>query len=272
MKKVKQLAVLNFVFFVIAFAVSNLSQSKIFGGVTNADISNKYPTVFTPAGITFAIWGLIYLSLFGFTIYHLIKAYQADEQAEANQTLLKIGNLFIINNIATTFWVFAFAYEFLLLSMILIVIQLITLLLISIRLNIFDVHKSFNNKLFTQFPLSIYFSWLCVATIANISVYLVSIGFKGNEYFGENEFAMVLVIIAILISFFITTVKRNPFFGLVTVWALYGIQLKRRAIDADQFEFIIKFCFFGIITLTLAAILQWLINLKTSKKRQQNNA
>ena len=260
MKKVKQLAVLNFIFFVIAFAVANLSQLKIFGGVTNADISNKYETVFTPAGITFAIWGIIYLSLFGFTIYHLIKAFKDDEQSEANQQLLKIGNLFIINNVATTFWVFAFAYEYLLLSMILIIIQLITLLMISIKLNIFDIHKTFYNKLFTQFPLSIYFSWLCVATIANISVYLISTGFKGVNNFGETEFTFVVIAVAILISLFITGAKKNPFYALVTIWALYGIQLKRKQIDGVEYEFLIRFCFFGMGLLAIVLLIQWYVN------------
>lgn len=266
MKKIKQLAILNLICFVIAFAAANLSQLKIFGGVTNADISNKYATVFTPAGITFAIWGVIYLSLFGFTIYHLVQAFKHDEKAEANQSILKINYLFIINNLATTFWVFAFVYEYLLLSMILIIIQLLTLLLISIKLNIFDIHKSLTNKVFTQFPLSIYFSWLCVATIANVSLYLVSIGYKGSINFGENEFAIVLISIAILVSLFITGAKKNPFYALITIWALYGIQLKRSLIDKVEYAIIIRLCFFGMGILALVLINQWYINYQNKAK------
>lgn len=147
MKKVKNLAILNLIFYIIAFGVSNLSQLKVFGGLTNAEISNKYDTVFTPAGATFAIWGVIYLSLFGFTIYSVIRAYRDDVHAELSQDLLRIGNLFIINNIATTFWVFAFTYEYILASTVLIIIQLITLLMIFVRSNLFDIAKTFNNKL-----------------------------------------------------------------------------------------------------------------------------
>ena len=32
------------------------------GGYSQADISNMYPTAITPAGFTFSIWSLIYLS------------------------------------------------------------------------------------------------------------------------------------------------------------------------------------------------------------------
>src|SRR6476659_3969956 len=243
MKKVKLLAWFNFIVFTIACAVSNLSQLKLFGGQTNADVSNKYDTVFTPAGITFAMWGVIYLSLFGFTIYHLIKAYREDIHSEASQSILKIGNLFIINNIATTFWVFAFTYEYLFLSMVLIIIQLITLWLIFVNLNLWDVDKSFNNKLFTQFPLSIYFAWLCVANVANISLFLVSIGWSG---FGISEinWAITMIIVVLLITIYIIRFKRNIYFGLVILWAIYGIYLKRMQVDEQLYSNVIETCYF----------------------------
>ncbi len=268
MNKVKTLAILNFVFFFIAFAISNLSQTKMFGGVTNADISNKYETVFTPAGITFAIWGVIYLSLFGFTIYHLVKAFKDDVHSEASQAILKVGNLFIINNIATTFWVFAFTYEYLFLSMVLIIIQLITLLMIFIRLNFWDLNKSFNNKLYTQFPLSIYFAWLCVANVANISLYLVSIGWDG---FGisESDWAISLIIIVTLISVYIVGFKRNVFFGLVVFWAFYGIFLKRMTIDPKEFQQVIRFCLYGMMFIFLVLITTVFKNWRY-KKREVN--
>lgn len=268
MKRVKTLATLNLIFYVIAFAVSNLSQLKIFGGVTNGDISNKYDTVFTPAGITFSIWGVIYLSLFGFTIYHLVRAYKDNTHSEASQDLLRINNLFIINNIATTFWVFAFTYEFLLASMLLIIIQLITLLKIYINLNLFDNHKTFNNKLFTQFPLTIYFAWLCVANIANISLYLVSINWDG---FGiePTTWAIIMIIIVVILSVFIVTIKRNPFFGLVVAWALYGIILKRASIDETAFSNVIMAAWIGLGIVAILTIFQW-YKIATYHKSQLN--
>lgn len=268
MKKVRTLAVLNFVFFVIAFAVSNLSQLKVFGGVTNADISNKYSTVFTPAGITFSIWGVIYLSLFGFTIYHLISAYKDDVHAEVNQDVSRIGNLFIVNNIATTAWVFAFTYEYLLTSMLLIIIQLITLIKIFITLNFFDNAKTFYNKLFTQFPLTIYFAWLCVANIANISLYLVS---KGWDGFGivPSMWAIIMITVTIILSIFIIIGKKNPFFGLVIVWALYGIVIKRTAVDEVAYSNVILTAWIGFGIIGVLTIYQF-YKIATHKKHALN--
>ncbi len=42
--------------------VSTPGSPYLIGGMTQADISNMYPSAITPAGITFAIWSLIYLS------------------------------------------------------------------------------------------------------------------------------------------------------------------------------------------------------------------
>lgn len=265
MKKIKTLAILNFVVFTAACLISNLSQLKIIGNKDMAEVSKKYDTVFAPAGITFAIWGVIYLSLFGFTIYHLIKAFKQDELSEANQDLKKISYLFVINNVATAIWVFAFLNEWLGLSVVLIVTQLISLLLIFIRLDLFDNSKSLMNKIFTQFPLSIYFAWICVATIANISAYLVSIGWKGPQMMSDIDWATLLISIATLIALFIIGKKKNPYFGLVIIWALYGIQIKRAAINEVEFASIIKLCWMGMGFLALTTVLEFYKNSRKKK-------
>lgn len=268
MKKIRALAILNLVFYVVAFTVSNLSQTKIFGGVTNGEISDKYETVFTPAGLTFSIWGVIYLALFGFTIYHLVRAYKDDVHSETSQTLSRIGNLFIVNNVATTLWVFAFTYEYLFTSMLLIIIQLITLLKIFINLQLFDNTKTFNNKLFMQFPLTIYFAWLCVATIANISLYLVSINWNGLGI-EPSIWAIIMIIVTVLLSVFIITVKKNPFFGLVVIWALYGIVLKRTAVDEEAFSNVILTAWVGFGVVAVLTVFQW-YKIATYQKHQLN--
>ncbi|MFC5284978.1 hypothetical protein [Pedobacter alpinus] len=268
MKKVKTLAILNLIFFGIAFTVSNLSQLKIFGGVTNKTISDKYDTIFTPAGVTFAIWGVIYLALFGFTIYKLIQSDRTDAHASVSQDIYRIGYLFIINNIATTLWVFAFTYEYLFLSVVLIFIQLFSLLKIFINLNLFDNNRLFTNKLFTQFPLTIYFAWICVASIANTSLYLISIGWDG---FGiaPSLWAIIMIIVTIVLSVFIVKFKRNPFFGLVVIWALYGIVLKRTAVDEIAYSNVILTAWIGIGVLSMLTLFQF-YKIATYKKHELN--
>jgi hypothetical protein len=227
-KKIRSLAILNLLGFIISALVANLAQFKVLGlPDTMTSVSARYESFFTPAGITFAIWGLIYVSLLAFCIYHLVHAFSKHADERVNQDVTKIGYLFIVNTLATTAWVYAFLGNQLLLSVICMLIQLYSLLQIQLKLNIFDSHRSFWTKAFSQFPLSIYFAWICIATIANISVYLLSMEWNGWGL-APNLWAILLIGIATFISVFMVFVRKNIFFGLVVVWALYGILLKRQ--------------------------------------------
>jgi hypothetical protein len=258
MKKIKLLAILNFVFYVIAFSVATLSQSKIFNNQSNADVSAQYPTLFTPANYTFSVWALIYLSLFGFVIYHLIRAFKDDYDSESSQALLKINYLFIINNIATTAWVIAFCYNYISVSLVLIIVQLITLVLMSINLKLYSPHKSLSSRLFTQFPISIYFAWLCVATIANFSVYLVSIHWVSN--FKPETWVNSMMWVAAALAVFMDIKKKNPYFGLIFIWALYGIKVKISALDASLYREVIITAWVAIGIVALTVIIRFIIN------------
>ena len=142
MKNVKTLAVLNFLFFLVHLILSQLTQLRLFNDQTIGEVSDKYPTLFTPAGITFSIWGVIYISLFIFCIYHLVKAYKETAEHEANVDLQRLGFLFMANNLATGLWTIAWVNEHLILSAVLMLIQLTTLLVMHLRLGIFDAGRS----------------------------------------------------------------------------------------------------------------------------------
>jgi hypothetical protein len=260
MKKIRLLAILNFLFFVVSFSTSTLSQFKVFNNQDNSQISAKYDTLFTPAGITFSIWGIIYISLFAFVIFHLIKAFKQNENSEANVSTQKMGYLFILNNLATTLWVFAFSFEKLGLSLLLIVLQLLTLLKINIDLKIYDPYKSLSSRILTQLPLSIYFGWICIATIANFSLYLVSIGWNGG--FSAINWANILIWASLALSIFMTLHKKNPYFGLVVMWALYGIQLKLKSVDASSFYSLILSIWVAFAIVGFTTLIRFIINYK----------
>lgn len=227
MKPEKLYALGNTIFFIIAFAVSSLSQFRVFGGNTIGEISKKYDTLFTPADITFSIWGLIYLSLFVFCIYHLSAAFRRNPDDEANVQLRQMGWLFVINNIATTAWVIAWVNEMIMTSALFIIVQLVTLIFISKQVHIFNKHRSLSSILFTQFPISIYYGWIAVATMVNVNAALYAFGWNGGP-FSAVYWTIVLIGLTALISILVIMVRKNIFFGLVIIWAFYGILLKNR--------------------------------------------
>ena len=69
---ITMLSVANAVAYVIMIAVNALAGSTdLIGGQQTAAISNANPSLVTPVGFTFAIWGLIYLLLAVFIVYQM---------------------------------------------------------------------------------------------------------------------------------------------------------------------------------------------------------
>ncbi len=55
--------------FVAMIAVNALANILPINDITTGQISDSYPNLFAPAGVTFSIWGLIYLLLGAYTVY-----------------------------------------------------------------------------------------------------------------------------------------------------------------------------------------------------------
>ena len=270
MKNIRTLAILNFISFLIHVTLSWLTQFKLINEQDVGEISGKYPSLFTPAPFTFGIWGIIYLSLAAFCIYHLVMAFRKGPQYPANSEINDIGGWFILNNLVTAGWLFAFTRNYILLSVVLIAIQLISLIAIHLILHIYNTQRTAGSKVFTQFPLSIYFGWITIATIANISAYLVSIGWNG---FGWNltaaQWTILLIVVAILISLLVILTRRNVFYGLVIIWAFYGIIVARKSESASLNADIINACWLGIGVVAAACLFRLVRNLlhKTTPAR-----
>ena len=62
---------LNLIAFVFMITMNYLANALPLNGKTTGQLSDQYPNLFTPAGITFSIWGVIYLLLLVFIILQL---------------------------------------------------------------------------------------------------------------------------------------------------------------------------------------------------------
>jgi len=81
-------------------------------------------------------------------------------------------------------------------------------------------------KLAVHAPFSVYLGWITIASIANVSVTLVSVNWNG---FGIDPeiWATLIVIVALVITLLVLATRRDVAFGLVIVWALIGIAVKQ---------------------------------------------
>ncbi|MBK7093925.1 MAG: tryptophan-rich sensory protein [Saprospiraceae bacterium] len=207
-------------------AVNYFANSLPINNRSTGEISDSYPNLFSPAGLTFSIWGLIYLLLGAYVVYQFLNKDQKIEDL-----LKKINPLFIATSVANISWIFAWHYDFICLSVLIIAALILALIKIA---DILRTEKlTPGEKFYIMVPFSVYFGWITVAAIANFTVFLVSIGWNG---FGIADYAWTSIILMIgaLIGVLRMHKDENIAYGLVLVWAYLGILIKH--ISASGFN------------------------------------
>ena len=208
--------------------VNILANSLPLNGKVTGELSDSYPNLFVPAGLTFAVWGVIYLLLILFAIYQFKFFFSKD--AHDFGFIEKIGVLFIVGSIGNIAWIFFWHYEQVLLSLGAMLLLFASLLGIYLRLDIGNSKVSRQEFYFVHVPISVYIGWITVASIANITALLVDIDWQG---FGIDQGTWTIVILAIvtLLTCLILFKRRDIAYSLVVLWALFGIFIKRMAAD-----------------------------------------
>lgn len=211
--------ILTLVAFISVIVVNSLATTIPINGLTPGQISDSYPNLFAPTGLTFSIWGLIYLLLSIYTIYQLFVV----SQNKVSQLVYKINSYFIINSIANICWIFSWHYRLISLSLLFMVVILFTLIKIA---NLTSKSKLTSQQNFLiRLPFSVYFGWITVATIANIVIWLVSINWTG---FGLSPqiWTIIVLLVGSIIGILRMLKDKSVAYGMVFLWAYFGIWLK----------------------------------------------
>lgn len=221
--------IFTLVTFLAMVAVNALANILPINGIMTGAVSDAYPNLFAPAGITFAVWGVIYFLLALYTLYHL-GLFQKDKSKVNTKLLQKTGILFSVSSLANTAWIFSWHYDDIPLSMLLMGIILICLIFITHIIK--KEQLTTGEKLLVRLPFSVYFGWITVATVANATVLLKSLNFSG---FGipETIWAILILAVAAVIGIAAMVRNRDVAYGLVLLWAYTGILIKH--ISADGF-------------------------------------
>lgn len=214
----KRQAILNLISVIIVLFVNYFSQTGNINNQTISALSDKYDNLFTPAGYTFAIWGIIFLGLIAYVTYQLVIIFYQKKELESYSNA---GYWFALVNLANAAWVFAWLYEWTGLSVIIMLFMLIGLIQIILKTNMERWDAPLKTIAFVWWPICIYSGWIAVATIANIAAYLSKLGWTGG--LSETYWAIIMIISAVLINLFMVWNRNMREFGLVGVWALIGI-------------------------------------------------
>lgn len=226
--KLKLLQISNIIVVILTIIINGLANILPIGGKYTGELSDNIPNLFVPAGITFAIWGVIYVLIILFSIYLAKDLFKKEKTTKP--FLEKISYFFILANIANIIWIFLWHYEQVILSLLAMLLLFSSLLIIYLRLNIGLEKVTMKDKFFVHVPISVYLGWITVATIANVTAVLVKINWNG---FGLSEeiWTMLVLIIATIITMLILLTRKDYAYSAVIIWALFGIYLKRSVVD-----------------------------------------
>lgn len=211
--------VLNVIGLLMVLTINGLANALPINGYTTGELSAMYPNLFVPAGFTFSIWGVIYLLLILWVGYFLIPY---DQKAkEYDET--KIGKLFFVSCLLNAAWILAWHYQ---------LIELSLLIMLGILGSLLWMYRGIADIKFhwiVKVPISIYLGWISVATIANSTALLVYYGIDGGS--NASAYSTMMVLIASILGLFFAIVKKDIFYALVIIWALFGIQSRHDFTD-----------------------------------------
>lgn len=220
----KQLVIINTIITIIIVIWNGIAGSRGVNGKTVGELSDEYNNLITPDGYAFSIWGIIFIALLLFCGYQVKKVFLDQREDEF---VLYMGYWYSLANVMNGLWLVFWLNEYIGLSVVVMTILLISLLMVVIRLGIFDKEKSLGHKAFVQWPIGIYTGWISIAIIANVASYLTKIDFA--FLMSEEYWAISLIVIATLINLYMVLKRGVISYGLVGIWALVAISVRHNS-------------------------------------------
>lgn len=156
------------------------------------------------------------------------------------------SGLFIASSLFNMSWIIAFSYEKLGLSTIFIFGILLSLMLIIERIY---VSRALFPTTLAGTAFTLYASWVFIATILNILLFLVQKKWRG---FGLSDsiWTIIILFIAIVFVLIYLTLYQNAIFPIAIAWAFFGIysSYEQGKITAEMTSIIQGVLIFGMAT------------------------
>jgi hypothetical protein len=137
----------------------------------------------------------------------------------------------IITNLLNGAWVYYWFIEEILISVIVmgLIFSCLLKIVINLRMEIWDAPCKVIALVW--WPIDLYFGWIMVALVANVSSYLNSIGFS----MGLKEPTWVLIMIGVvtLINFILIPKRNLREVALVAIWALVAIAVRHWVTETE---------------------------------------
>jgi translocator protein len=229
----------------VVLAITQLITNAIGGAGINGQsigsVSNSFSNAFVPAGVTFSVWGPIYLGLTAYAIYQALPG-QHDRTIHRRVGWLAAGAA-----VGNAVWTPLFVTGNVTISMVVMLGMLAALAAIFVILRDLRGTLTTADRWAVMIPFSGYFAWITVATVANVTTTLLSWGWDGA---GVSD--AVWSVMAIVAATFVTTAMiiyskghaGTLVYAAVLVWAFVGVYLG----NADKSMMV------GVVALGAAAV------------------
>jgi len=202
--------------------VSIPGSPYLIGGMTQADISNMFPSAITPAGVTFAIWSVIYLSwivagayVAGLTLTPLTKRYFPklakflEYKKIPSQPLISFSLAIALTGV----WLIPWGYIW--------IGTALVIMLVILGLLKYTFHHTRDSHLLLKYSVELTLGWINIATVANITIWLLSLGFTGGGI-SPVYWAIGVLALALALTLYYQLRYRAYIISLVFLWTMIG--------------------------------------------------
>ncbi|MFW5742217.1 MAG: tryptophan-rich sensory protein [Spirochaetota bacterium] len=166
------------------------------------------------------IWPVIYLGILGLAVHQALPSQATNPRYRRGMWMLAI------NLLLNAGWVAVFGAELFILSLVTIVPILATAVLAYAWLDIGRSSEASTAEKVLLIAVSIYTAWLTIATVANVSLALVSGGWNGFGISYET-WGTIMIVVGIGLGVVLMLLFSDPAFPAVYAYAYAGIVVRR---------------------------------------------
>ncbi len=218
-----------------------LANMVPFFGRTTGEVSAQFPTLLTPAGFAFSIWGLIYI-LLGVVTFRLLLMPSNLFEGDALRVFVVT---FITSSLLNGLWLLAWHSLSPWLSLAVITGLLLSLVLAYLHIpdHAFHLRPAF----------SIYLAWISVATILN-----ATIAFSTTDFLSRIPpvpYFIGALMLGVLLAGIMLSRRGDIPYALVFLWAYLAIFVRHLS-DADM----TLYASAGLAAIILTAMTTWTLH------------
>ena len=183
--------------------------------------SAQSPSLLTPPDFSFAIWGLIFAAMAGYTVYQALPANWTDAR------LRRVGGWTAAAMGLNAAWEFVTAWLGITFATVVLILLMAAVLLKAFSA-LYDGQKIKPvETALVVFPISIFAAWISVACVLNSVSWLFNAGGVGFGGVAEGTWTGAFAVLAGVIAATVIRINRgNVFYTAVLVWAFGGIIYK----------------------------------------------